>query len=106
MFAPQEHKQASSPVEQEQVEQKQVTPTMEQFSAYEAMAGHFNERLFGGRLPPVLLNFSRRGRRNRRFFAPNRWQTGGATTHEVSLNPQLMAERSAVEIAATLVHAF
>lgn len=81
-----------------------ATPTGEQFAAYQGMAEYFNDRLFGGKLPPVLLNFGRRSRRTRGFFAPDRWQKGGETTHEISLNPQLLAERSAQEIAATLVH--
>jgi predicted SprT family Zn-dependent metalloprotease len=81
-----------------------ATPTGEQFAAYQAMAQYFNERLFGGELPPILLNFSRKGRRTRGFFAPDRWEKGGATTHEISLNPRMMPARSPVETAATLVH--
>ena len=80
------------------------TPTGEQFAAYQALAQYFNERLFAGTLPPVLLNFSRKGRRTRGFFAPNRWEKGPALTHEISLNPQLLKERSPLEAAATLVH--
>jgi hypothetical protein len=81
-----------------------ITPTGAQFAAYEALAQYFNARLFGGALPPVLLNFSRKGRRTRGFFAPHRWEQGEATTHEISLNPEHLRERSAIEGAATLVH--
>lgn len=81
-----------------------ATPTAEQFAAYQALAQYFNERLFEGKLPPVLLNFGRRGRRTKGFFVPDRWQKGRATTHEISLNPQHLAERPPVEIASTLVH--
>jgi predicted SprT family Zn-dependent metalloprotease len=80
------------------------TPTGEQFVAYQAMAEYFNEQLFGGDLPPVLLNFSRKGRQVRGFFAPDRWQKGATSTHEISLNPQFLKERPAIETAATLVH--
>src|SRR4051812_7531081 len=80
------------------------SPTSEQFTAYQALAQQFNERLFGGALPPVLLNFSRKERRTRGFFAPNRWEKADRTTHEISLNPQLLKERSPIETAATLVH--
>jgi hypothetical protein len=79
-------------------------PTAEQFAAYQGMAEYFNEQLFGGQLPPILLNFSRQGRRTRGFFAPYRWEKGAATTHEISLNPQLLRERTPLETAATLVH--
>jgi predicted SprT family Zn-dependent metalloprotease len=81
-----------------------LSPTAEQFAAYQALAQYFNARLFEGTLPPVLLNFSRKGRRTRGFFAPNRWEKGATLTHEISLNPQLLKERSPVETAATLVH--
>src|SRR4051812_32223310 len=80
------------------------SPTAEQFTAYQALAQYFNERLFGGTLPPVLLNFGRKGHRTRGFFAANRWEKAIATTHEISLNPQLLKERSPLETAATLVH--
>jgi len=81
-----------------------MTPTGEQFAAYQAMAQYFNEQLFGGELPPILFNFSRKGPRVRGFFAPHRWEKGAATTHEISLNPQLLKERLPIEVAATLVH--
>jgi hypothetical protein len=80
------------------------SPTHEQFAAYQAMAQYFNAQLFGAALPPVFLNFSRKGHRTRGFFAPNRWEKAGATTHEISLNPQLLKERSPLETASTLVH--
>jgi predicted SprT family Zn-dependent metalloprotease len=80
------------------------SPTGEQFAAYQALVQYFNEQLFEGALPPVLLNFSRKGRRTRGFFAANRWEKAAATTHEISLNPQLLKERSPRETAATLVH--
>jgi predicted SprT family Zn-dependent metalloprotease len=68
------------------------------------MVEYFNERLFGGRLPPILLNFSRRGQHTRGFFAPHRWERGAATLHEISLNPRLMSLGTPLETAATLVH--
>jgi predicted SprT family Zn-dependent metalloprotease len=68
------------------------------------MVRYFNEQLFGGTLPPVLLNLSRKGRHVRGFFAPDRWEKGTARTHEISLNPQFLKERSVIETAATLVH--
>jgi hypothetical protein len=79
-------------------------PTLEQFTAYQAMAEYFNQQLFGGTLPPIFLNLSRKGRHTLGFFAPHRWEKGDAVTHEISLNPQFLKERLPVEIAATLVH--
>lgn len=79
-------------------------PTLEQFTAYQAMAEYFNQQLFGGTLPPVFLNLSRKGRRTLGFFASHRWEKGETVTHEISLNPQFLKERPAIAVAATLVH--
>ena len=76
-----------------------------QFGAFEAMFRHFNARLFEGRLPPVLLNFSRhQGALG--FFAPARWTRGekGTTSHEISLNPSWLRRRAPIQVASTLVH--
>lgn len=79
-------------------------PTLEQFTAYQALAEYFNQQLFGGSLPPVFLNFSRKGRRTRGFFAPHRWEKAETVTHEISLNPQFLAAGLSIETAATLAH--
>lgn len=78
-------------------------PTVEQFGAFQAMYDHFNRTLFDGRLPPVILNFSRRAR-TYGFFAPKRWNNGDARTHEISLNPSYLKTRPGREVASTLVH--
>ena len=80
-------------------------PTREQFDAYRGMFGHFNEALFAGQLPEVVLNFSRHAKTNG-FFAPERWEhaTAGARTHEISLNPDTLSARDARAVASTLVH--
>lgn len=82
-----------------------IQPTKEQFDAYQASFGYFNERLFQNRLPEIILNFSRRAKAYG-FFAPDRWTTQGdspVVTHEISLNPTLM-ERDPKELYSTLVH--
>lgn len=78
-------------------------PTPEQFNAYQLMYDHFNETLFGGRLPHVILNFSRKAN-TLGFFAPQRWDNGSKLTHEISLNPSYLREREPRDVAATLVH--
>ena len=62
-----------------------------------------NKSLFAGTLPPVILNFSRKGR-TYGFFAPSRWDDGSNVTHEISLNPSHLKERPAIEVASTLAH--
>ncbi len=82
-------------------------PTQEQFKAYEAMYRHFNRILFGARLPPVILNFSRHSG-TYGFFAPERWGRvrgrGKRVTHEISINPSHLALRDPRDTAATLLH--
>lgn len=73
------------------------------FAAYKAMYDHFNQALFGGKLLPVVLNFSRHAN-SRGFFAPERWEAGDAVTHEISLNPTYLMSCGARETASTLVH--
>lgn len=78
-------------------------PTDEQFRAYQGMFDYFNQSLFGGTLPPILLNFSRHAH-SFGFFAPERWQGSRTRTHEISLNPQHLMSRPAIEVAGTLAH--
>ncbi len=95
-----------------------TTPTREQVEAYQGMFDHFNAKLFGGSLPNVLLNFSRKAR-SYGFFAPNRWERPHrldrglpgkglgaplASAHEISLNPDQLYVRDARAVASTLVH--
>lgn len=80
-----------------------LSPTTQQFTAYQQMYDYFNRELFGGSLPAVLLNFSRRSR-TYGFFAPERWDSDRTKTHEISLNPVHLQDRPAREVASTLVH--
>lgn len=77
-------------------------PTQGQFSRYAGMYNYFNRALFAGALSPVLLNFSRKSG-TYGFFAPERWTSGAAKVHEISLNPEHLG-RSAMAVASTLVH--
>lgn len=79
-------------------------PTHELFGAYRGMFEHFNQTLFGGELPEVVLNFSRAAR-SYGFFAPNRWEraAGEGKTHEISINPDWLV-RDPRDVASTFVH--
>lgn len=79
-----------------------IKPTLGQFGAYEAAFDFFNEELFGGALPPCMLNFSRAAN-SAGFFAPNRWRRGEKRTHEISLNPDVL-DMKLIEVMQTLVH--
>jgi SprT-like family len=78
-------------------------PTREQFESYSKAYDYFNENLFEGKLPRCILNFSRKSKRTRGFFAPQRWERQGVFTHEISLNPDHLG-RPPRETLGTLVH--
>lgn len=77
-------------------------PTLEQFAKYQAAWEFFNKSLFGGKLRPCLLNFSRH-RGSYGFFTPNRWTKASKQVHEISLNPDRL-DRTLEEVFSTLAH--
>lgn len=81
------------------------SPTKSQFTNYQALYDYFNEKLFGDKLPPIILNFSRKAN-TAGFFAPNRWVSikSSDKTHEISINPSYMANVSFIEVCQTLAH--
>ena len=82
-----------------------MTPTMQTFNAWQAMFDHFNAELFGGKLPHVLLNMSRK-RGAVGFFWAGRWSPAekGAAIAEISMNPEWLKGRSPEQTASTMVH--
>lgn len=84
------------------------TPTLEQFNAMQNAYTYFNKVLFGGDLPSVILNLSRKSKAAG-FVAPFRWRSAEAaagskgTVHELSINPEILC-MNAVEVYSTLVH--
>ena len=79
-----------------------MQPTRAQWTAYNDIFDYFNQELFAGELPGVILNFSRRSK-TRGFFAPNRWEGEEGTRHEISLNPTSFVRTPKLYLS-TLVH--
>lgn len=80
-----------------------MKPTTQQFKKFQELFDYFNEELFEGELPPVILNFSRKAN-TAGFFAPNRWKSlNGDNSHEISLNP-ISLSQSKDYVIQTLVH--
>lgn len=80
------------------------SPTADLYAALERAFAHFNERLFGGALPPALLTL--RGTRHargyhhaERFIAPD-----GRRVHELALHPGFFTVQPIEWSLATLVH--
>jgi predicted SprT family Zn-dependent metalloprotease len=82
---------------------KAKTPTLEQFAAYQGAFDYFNARLFDGKLPALMLNFSRKAK-SLGFYCPALWLRGsGQEAAELSLNPDLL-NRGPRDAVSTLVH--
>ncbi|MBF0379850.1 MAG: SprT-like domain-containing protein [Magnetococcales bacterium] len=85
-------------------------PSIKQAFSYQAAFDYFNKKLFEGKLPPVILNFSRSGAKTAAFFAPGRWENGNQKKNErkevldeISLNPKWLG-RTEEEVFSSLVH--
>jgi predicted SprT family Zn-dependent metalloprotease len=80
-------------------------PTAQTYATLEAAIRHFNDRLFGGRLPPCLITFQRRSNAFG-YFAHDRFEhrDSNATTDEIALNPRHINERPPADTLSTLVH--
>jgi predicted SprT family Zn-dependent metalloprotease len=81
------------------------TSTEAQFSNLNKAFDYFNKALFGGTLPPCILNFSRK-RNTHGFFSYQRWKERGKKdfdTHEISLTPTTLY-REPILVYSTLVH--
>ena len=80
-----------------------MTPTLDQYLAFQKLFSYYNKNLFNGELPGVFLNFSgKTGAAG--FFAPNRWRyIDGEKAHEISINPiSLVYDKK--YLVETLVH--
>ena len=83
----------------------QVKPTQVTYEGLQGAYDFFNERLFGGMLPPCLITMQRKAN-SRGFFAGKRFTTrdGQEVTDEIALNPALFHGRSSEDILSTLAH--
>lgn len=65
----------------------------------------FNEALFEGNLPEVLITLQRKGR-TRGYFSPDRFENRRSddVASELALNPDRFQDRTDKEILSTLVH--
>lgn len=79
-------------------------PTGELYPEFQQAYQFFNEHLFGGRLPYVLITLQRKNS-SEAYWSPSRFATvAGALTGELAMNPRYLAVRSPLEILSVLVH--
>lgn len=79
-------------------------PTGELYPELQQAYQFFNERLFAGQLPYVLITLQRK-HSSEAYWSPSRFSTvSGALTGELAMNPRYLAVRSPTEILSVLVH--
>ena len=82
-----------------------TTPTKRTYDGLNHAYGFFNDRLFGGRLPPCLITMQR-SKKAYGYFAGGRFGTrdGREITDEIALNPSHFSSRTTEQSLSTLVH--
>ncbi|AID28402.1 peptidase [Mesorhizobium huakuii] len=82
-----------------------INPTTTTYEGLNRAYGFFNERLFGGTLPPCLITMQRKAKAHG-YFAGGRFgsKDGAVVTDEIALNPSHFHERSTEQSLSTLVH--
>lgn len=82
-----------------------TTPTEQIYGALETAYTHFNQDLFGTKLPSALITLQRKGPKTMGYFSPERFlgRSNEKTTDEVAMNPMHFG-RTLEETLATFVH--
>lgn len=82
-----------------------LNPTARTYTGLTDAYDFFNERLFGGKLPPCLITMQRKNKAYG-YFAGGRFGTrnGAEVTDEIALNPTHFAGRTTEATLSTLVH--
>jgi hypothetical protein len=85
--------------------QEREAVTLTEYGGLQIAYQHFNNTLFSGELPDVLLTYQRRAH-SLGHFGGDRYsgRSGSDRVSEVSLNPDGFIDRTDEQIASTLVH--
>ncbi|MDT8992738.1 hypothetical protein RQP54_17835 [Curvibacter sp. APW13] len=79
-------------------------PTGELYPEFQQAYRFFNQRLFDGQLPYVLITLQRK-HSSEAYWSPSRFAAvSGKLTGELAMNPRYLAVRSPIEILSFLVH--
>lgn len=82
-----------------------LPPTSQTYSELQTAFDHFNDRLYGGQLPPCLITLQREKRTYGYYSASRFVDTGtGETVDEIALNPSYFAAHPILETLQTLCH--
>lgn len=81
-----------------------VTPTADLYGQLQLVATHFNQTLFEGALPPLVITLQRSGTASG-YFSASRWiHSNGMMVSELALNPAFFATRPLVALYQTVAH--
>ena len=80
--------------------------TTEQYDLLQRAFDHFNNTLYGGELPNVLITVARKAKTKGYFWADRYTSKGsGEVIHEIALNPDFFqGDDVAADVLSTLVH--
>ena len=80
------------------------TPTKTSYPELELAYDRFNEKLFDGRLPTVMITLQRKAN-SAGYFAPERFvDSHGRRVDELAMNPTLFTQRDILQTLSTLGH--
>src|SRR5689334_880400 len=85
---------------------KTDNPTTQTYTSLTTVYDYFNTKLFAGSLPPCLITIQRH-KGSYGYFSGERFANAADPMHvtdEIALNPLHFANRSRVEVLATLAH--
>ena len=81
-----------------------MKPTESLISKIQLAYDHFNEDLFEGKLPDVILT-AQRINKTMGYFSADRWAgKDGETRHEIAINPEYVANSAMIEMLQTIAH--
>ncbi|WP_155831825.1 hypothetical protein [Hylemonella gracilis] len=84
---------------------RNVNPTRGFYAYLESAGEVFNQKLFGNTLPAPLFTLRRHGH-GLGYFSGRRWSAGsGKRVNEITLNPELFAQRPLLTLLLTIVQA-
>jgi len=82
----------------------ELVPTFEAYGGWQFAFDYFNQSLLGGELPNVLITLTRK-RGALGYFCWSCFENNQQlVTHEISLNPKYMEDRSDRDVLSTFVH--
>ena len=88
----------------EEASNRHLPPTLEASAEVYDAYSYFNNALFGGRLPDVLISYTRQKNVLGHFYPKRFERTDGMLCHEVALNPLFLGLRPLRDSLSTLLH--